>query len=277
MRGLDLVDGHAVTCGLVQPQATRLTALGDVTSRFAVYYSEAGEELAMQAMNLTTLDEAELLGAMAMQSQALERARAAWGELYTRHRRYVYAIVSRAYGSFLGDDGVVDLVCDTFRRAFEWAGRQGDAADVRAQFAAENPDSTRRRVLGWLGAIAQGLFRDRYRQGAAESANHERYLEDWKRSQEQEDEGEARVPADGLRDALAALSATEAEALRISLPWYDLATRSFNVPRGEAARLAELLGVTPEALRKRRHRAITRIEEHLRQAGYAIVEQEEQP
>ena len=65
-------------------------------SRFVVYSSEAGEELAMQAMNLTTLDEAELLGAMAMQSQATERARAAWGELYTRHRRYVYAVVSRA-------------------------------------------------------------------------------------------------------------------------------------------------------------------------------------
>lgn len=227
-------------------------------------------------MKLNTLDEADLLGTMAMQVTALEQARAAWGELFTRHRRYLYVVVSRSYGSFLGEDGVVDLVTDTVRRAYEWAGRQESADRVREQFASKDPDATRRRVLGWLGAIAQGLFRDRYRHGALEAVRLDFYLEDWKHSQEQEAASENTVPADCLAAALADLSPAEAEALRVSLPWYDLDSRSFAVPRGEAARLAEVLGVTPEALRQRRHRAIKRIGEHLRKAGYIAVGQEEQ-
>jgi DNA-directed RNA polymerase specialized sigma24 family protein len=226
-------------------------------------------------MNLTETDEAELLALMATQEATGEQARAAWGELYVRHRRYVYVVVSRAYGSFLGEHGTVDLVCDTFRRAYEWAGRQESAEGVRASFSTETPDSTRRLVLGWLGAIAEGLFRDRYRQEAAERKKRDLYVDDWKLSQDHEEECDHPVPQECLAAALAALSPVEAEALRVSLPWYDLETRSFAVPRGEAARLAEQLGITPEALRQRRHRAIKRIEERLRNAGYIAAGQEE--
>lgn len=227
-------------------------------------------------MNLATHCEAQLLGAMAMQAHAADKARAAWGELFVRHRNYLFVVASRAYGSFLGEDGVVDLVSDTFRRAFEWCGRQPDADLVRAQFTSPDADETRRRVLGWLGAIAQGLFRDRFREESAEAEKADQFHEDWLRSQAEEPEGAPEPSRHHLDAALAALSQNEADALRASLPWYDPDTQSFNVPRGEASRLAELLGTNPETLRQRRHRALQHIREYLEKAGYTFPSQEEE-
>jgi hypothetical protein len=68
-------------------------------------------------MNLTETDEAEFLFVMAMQATEEEQARAACGELFVRNRRYLFAVVSRSYGSILRDDGTADLVCDVFQRA----------------------------------------------------------------------------------------------------------------------------------------------------------------
>lgn len=227
-------------------------------------------------MNLTTLDEAELLGTMAMQAHAADAARAAWGELFVRHRNYLFVVASRAYGSFLGEDGVVDLVSDTFRRAFEWCGRQPDPGQVRAQFTSPDADETRRRVLGWLGAIAQGLFRDRFREVADAAEKADQFHEDWQRCQAEEPEDAPESSRHHLDAALDTLSQHEADALRASLPWYDPDTQSFNLPRGEASRLAELLGTNPETLRQRRHRALQRIKEYLKKAGYTFPSKEEE-
>lgn len=228
-------------------------------------------------MTLAVTSEAELLAVMSIQKHAPEQARAAWGALFERHRRYLFAVVSRSYGTFLGEDGTVDLVCDTFRRAFEWAGRQADPDEVRARFAANDSDSTRRRVLGWLGAIAEQLFRDRYRAESAAKDEFVQFLDQWKASQDHPAEAGDSTLLAHLQAALALLNAPEAEALRASLPWYDLESRMFSVPRGEAARLAAALGTTPENLRQRRHRAIKRIEAHFAQAGYAAVQDKESP
>lgn len=219
--------------------------------------------------------EAELLRRMALRGGDSEQARAAWEELYVRHRRYLYLVVSRAYGSFLGEDGTVDLVVDTFRRAYEWAGRQANSDEVCIRFTGDNPDSTRRRVLGWLGAISERLFKDRFRDHAVEVEEHGRFLEDVKRQQESDWVPDP-LSVTRLHDALAALSPTDADALRVSLPWYDLQSRAFAVPRGEASRLADLLGVSPEVLRQRRHRAIKKLEERLHKTGF-IESGEERP
>lgn len=220
-------------------------------------------------MTLAVTSEAELLALMSMQGRDPERARAAWGELFERHRRYLYAVVSRSYGSFLGEDGTVDLVCDAFRRAFEWAGRQTDSDEVRVRFSANDSDSTRRRVLGWLGAIAEQLFRDRYREQSTAKDEFAQFLDHWKADHEHPAEAGDSTLLAHLQAALALLSGPEAEALRASLPWYDAESRTFAVPRGEAARLSAALGTTPENLRQRRHRAIKRIEAYFEQAGYA--------
>jgi DNA-directed RNA polymerase specialized sigma24 family protein len=219
--------------------------------------------------------EAELLAVMAMQENGGQEARAAWGELFERHRRYLYVVISRAYGSFLGEDGTVDLVCDTFRRAFEWAGRQNSPDEVRASFAAEDADSTRRRVLGWLGAIAQQLFRDRFREDSSNRDALSDFFEQWKSAEDHPAKGSDSMLLRELEVALGTLTEAQAEAVRASLPWYDVESRTFMLPRGEAVRLAAALKTTPDTLRQRRHRGIERIEEHLRQAGYGAETEEE--
>jgi DNA-directed RNA polymerase specialized sigma24 family protein len=220
-------------------------------------------------MNATTASEAELLAVMATQDVRREEARAAWEELYVRHRRYLYVVAARAYRGFLGEDGIVDLVVDTFRRAYEWAGRQGSPDQVRAQFTGSDAESTRRRVLGWLGAIAQQLFRDRFREHASEAAAFSGFLEDQVRGREHPADDSEELPASRLESALAMLNTADADALRVSLPWYDVDSRSFAMPRGEAARVAVLLGVSVDALRKRRHRAIKKLEQYIEGAESA--------
>ncbi len=216
-------------------------------------------------MNQVADSDADLLGHMASQRDDPVRARDAWSELYSRHRRYLFVVARRAYGSFLGEEGTTDLVVDVFHRAFEWAGRQESPDSVRARFEAEDDDATRRQVLGWLGVIAERLFKDRFREGARSASRFDEYLEDFLRCEASNEDGSATENSDAgqMRGALATLDQLDQDVLRLSLPWYDVATRSFAVPRGEGAKLAALIGLSPDAFRQRRHRALRRIEQQL--------------
>ena len=60
-------------------------------------------------MNEAAASKADLLAAMAMQENGGKEARAAWGELFERHHDYIYVVVSRAYGSFPGEDETIAL------------------------------------------------------------------------------------------------------------------------------------------------------------------------
>lgn len=216
-------------------------------------------------MSLQAISDADLLSVMTARAGDRAQAKAAWEELFLRHRRYLFAVLSRSYGSLLGDDGVADLVIDTLRRAYEWASAQVDADAVRARFAGDSHDAVRRRVLGWLGVIAERQFKERFREGAAKRSEFLQFVIDRSRTTDS-----ATSPASPELDAaIAQLSESEAEALRLSLPWYDPVSSSFAVPRGEAARIAAMLMVTPDTLRQKRHRAIKKIAASLREAGYA--------
>jgi DNA-directed RNA polymerase specialized sigma24 family protein len=219
-------------------------------------------------MDLTKSTEADLLAAMTCDAPSAD-ARRAWEELYVRHRRYFFVVVSRCYRTALDEDGAIDLVVDTFRRAYEWARRQKSADVVRECFIGINPDSTRRRVLGWLGAIAQQLFRDRFRERALEAAAFSEFLGDQARGQEDASDDSVEPPPPRLESALAMLNAADADALRLSLPWYDIDSQSFAMPRGEAARVAARIGVSVDALRQRRHRAIKKLEQYMQGAETA--------
>jgi DNA-directed RNA polymerase specialized sigma24 family protein len=210
---------------------------------------------------------------MVLQAGDREQARAAWEELYVRHHRYLYAVAFRAYGSFLGSDGVADLVVDAFRRAYEWAGRQSSPEQVRGRFTGDNPDSTRRRVLGWLGTISERLFKDRFRDHASRLAKQDELVEDL-RLHEESDLSPDPLSVARLQEAIATLSQNEVDALRVSLPWYDLASRSFATPRGEASRLAGLLGISPETLRQRRHQAIRKLGQRLQDMDFTASTKE---
>ena len=210
-------------------------------------------------MNLETTSEAELVGLMADQVRHPDSARSAWEELYRRHVRYVFSVLARTYGTVLRDECLPDLVTDTFRRAYEWSGRQASPSAARERFRGETAEATRRRVLAWLGVIAERLLQDWLRQSNSEPAEFACDVDD-RLEHRSPDEARPASPAlHSLRAALSALSPDEAAALRVCLPWYDVETRSFALPRGEAARIADSLGVKPDTLRQRRYRALKRI------------------
>jgi len=209
--------------------------------------------------------EAELLELMSMQHFEPEAARDAWEELYRRHSRYVAAVVSRALGERArDDDAVFDLVGDAFRTLFDWSARHR-SEDLADRFEAYDPDMARRRVLGFLAVVARRMSA---RQFASTARGHREFLRaDFDNAAAPQDEEADPPPAvehSKLEDVLALLSSDEAEALRVSLPWYQVETGEFAFPRGEAARVAASLGITPEALRQRRSRSLRRLQSILR-------------
>lgn len=102
--------------------------------------------------------EGELLVIMSLPHVDPSQARDAWGETYVHHWRYVSAVAARALGTAGRDaDAVLDVVTETFKVMFEWAGRHGSGEDLRARFQASDRDGVRRRILGFLAVIARRL------------------------------------------------------------------------------------------------------------------------
>ena len=208
-----------------------------------------------------SLDEAELLGVMSRQQVNPEAARNAWGELYRRHARYVSVSVARGYSDSIGGASAVsDVVVDAFQAAFKWAAEQPRREDVLAKFHAPDPDITRRRVLGWLTVIARRLALHRIVQSSSHPAEH--FGCDYDSCPDASEESEP--PPSGyraqLQDALVHLQQGERDVLQLSLQWYDPELRQFNLPRGEAARVAASLGISAGTFRQRRCRALKRLQ-----------------
>jgi DNA-directed RNA polymerase specialized sigma24 family protein len=212
--------------------------------------------------SLADRTEAELLGCMSLQRSDPTAARDAWNELYVRHSRYVFAVVARVFGDPFRDvDAVTDVVSDTFRAAYDWAGRH---ADVAGRFDAPDSETIRRKMLGWLSVTAGRLARDH----VANRGRTPRTFLDGEMDSRPEERDDSEPPASRMRtllqSALEKLSNDELEALRVSLPWYDPCTSAFAFPRGEAAKTASALGIAPDALRQRRFRSLRRLQSLLR-------------
>lgn len=206
--------------------------------------------------------EAELLGVMALQALDADAARDAWSELYCRHSRYVAKVAARALGERARDaDTVADLVNDAFQSVFDWAGRQSRDTDLAERFAASDRDVIRSKVLSFLATVTRRLVAHTF---AAQRRAPREFLHD-DIDQMSAGAGEDTEPPPAtersrLDAVLELLSSDEAEALRVSLPWYQPETGEFAFPRGEAARVAASLGITPEALRQRRSRSLRRLQ-----------------
>jgi len=206
--------------------------------------------------------EAELLGVMALQSLDADAARDAWSELYCRHSRYVAKVAARALGERARDaDTVADLVNDAFHSVFDWAGRQSRNTDLVERFAASDRDVVRSKVLSFLATVTRRLVAHTFT--ARGRAPREFLHDDIDQMSAGASEDTDPPPAtehSRLDAVLELLSSDEAEALRVSLPWYQPETREFAFPRGEAARVAASLGITPETLRQRRCRSLKRLQ-----------------
>lgn len=197
------------------------------------------------------------MGLMAAQRAAPGLARDAWAEMYRRHSRYVTVVIVRAFGDRARDADVAsDIVTDTFRTAFDWTGRQSPGEDLTSRFSASDRDAVRRKVLGFLAVVAKRLAR----RFATEAKGRLEFLRsDPEATDPSTDEG-TETPEPSLTDKmLDLLTFEEAEVLRVSLPWYEPQTGEFAPPRDEAARIASTLGITPDALRQRRHRSLQKL------------------
>jgi len=210
--------------------------------------------------------EAELLGLMSMQHLDPNAARDAWSEMYRRHSRYVAAVVTRAFGERARDADVLsDIVSDAFHTVFDWAGRHGPGESLTDRFGAPDRDVVRRKVLSFLAVVTRRLAT---RSAVLARRAPREFLHDdidqMAAANEQQADPPPAVGRSKLEAVLELLSSEEAEALRVSLPWYQPETGEFAFPRGEAARVAASLSITPEALRQRRCRSLKRLRSLLR-------------
>jgi DNA-directed RNA polymerase specialized sigma24 family protein len=217
-------------------------------------------------MDIPAATDADLLAVMADGTYFSPSAKAALGELFSRHAGYLYAVVRRSYGAVLDEDDIVDVVTDSFLRAAGWAYRLHRPSEVKARFSADTPDGVRRRMLGWFGRIAERLVMSKLSRRAVSASNLAQYLAQYSEAEETP-VASGSVNLRILRAALSALSSEERDALTVSLPWYDVATSQFQLPRGEAASIARHLGVSPDLFRQRRHRALKHLREYFRQSG----------
>ena len=208
--------------------------------------------------------EAELLAVMSMQHFDPSAARAAWSEMYHRHSRYVAAVVTRAFGERVRDaDALSDIVGDAFRTVFDWAGRHGSGENLAERFAAHDRDGVRSKVLGFHAVIARRLAARRFTAHSRRPREFTHSDIEQVASADEDTEPPPATERSKLEVVLELLSSEEAEALRVSLPWYQPETGEFSFPRGEAARVAASLGITPEALRQRRSRSLRRLQKLL--------------
>src|SRR5215472_12343073 len=98
----------------------------------------------------------DLIRCMADQRTDFAAAREAWEHFYLRHRRVLMYMCTSDYGYLLGQDDIMDVVHDTFLKAFVRA----ESFNHRESCEAEVQE---RKCRAWLAAIAENLIRDRFR------------------------------------------------------------------------------------------------------------------
>src|SRR4051812_48318859 len=78
-------------------------------------------------------------------------AREAWGTFYNCHSKFLHGVCHRAYHYTLGNEGVQDLVVETFIRVFE------SGCHVFKPSGVGDSEANRLRVRAWLAQIAKRL------------------------------------------------------------------------------------------------------------------------
>jgi len=151
-----------------------------------------------------------------MASEEPAYARAAWEIFYLRHVKYLFAVAQRAYARLLGgDEGVADLVAETFQTAYEKAHTfRADGINDEAR--------QRLRVRGWLGWIAKRKVQDLLR-GRGQVRLQDLEMEQWqKMSHTNQNRGGPNKGERLVREALATLSEREQMVIRVTFQWYQV-------------------------------------------------------
>ncbi len=208
---------------------------------------------------LTDLDDAALLERIAVNPSAAQDEIEVF---YTRHVRYLFAVVSRQCSGFgLAQHETEDLVQDTFQRAF-------DRASTFRSPESNHPDERRRWTRAWLGRIARNLLLDLLR-GRQETPLGDAMvsLEATPLNESPVSEGTSAINPRlaALEAALADLSEREQDVLRISALHHRAGEQHQRLPNEVSQELARRWNTTNENIRAIRSRAMKKLATRARQ------------
>ncbi|NTW49023.1 MAG: sigma-70 family RNA polymerase sigma factor [Chlorobiales bacterium] len=181
----------------------------------------------------------------------------AFGEFYNRHARYLYFICKRDYQATLGEEGVQDLVQETFIRVYEKAGTfKSDGLTDKEKLTL--------RTHGWLRRIAANLFlsKRRAQTGVPETLLGPDMLAGLAETLPNDEQDSTESPKiTMMKEALSTLSEREREIMQTIYQWYEPGKK---LPSHIVDELTERYKTTPENIRKIRSRARQKIEAYLK-------------
>lgn len=210
---------------------------------------------------ISAASDEELLRLMARKDDSRSVADQAFAEFYNRHRQYLKARLCKAAQSWLDEDGVLDLVQDTFLRVYE------KAHTYKGKGLQDELDE-RKFVRAWLNTIATNLLRDwlRTRKGLRfENFDDEKIVREVDSNLRIAKHARFhRSPATELiHQALDSLSEREQTVLR----FYGLSVspddRQLKSPDAELEELALNLNTSKENIRQIKNRARDKIEKYV--------------
>jgi RNA polymerase sigma factor (sigma-70 family) len=196
--------------------------------------------------------DADLLREMAAEPRGSESCKAAWEEFYIRHRKYLYGVCLKAHGERLGNGRVVELVQDTFVRAYERAKSYIPDDGLDEQMA-------RWRVRGWLGRISENIMRDYFRREPQIVFMEEDELQARENIDPMPEDADSSQRQRRMEQAMETLTEREQDVLRVTAMWYRPGQRQQRLPNSVMTKLASSLNTTPDNVRQIRGRAIRKL------------------
>jgi RNA polymerase sigma factor (sigma-70 family) len=194
--------------------------------------------------------DSELLAQMAETHADRSCAAEAWEEFYRRHYDYLVNVCRSAYLSQIGEGRVLEVVQDSFVKAFR---RACTFRPTVGQSAEEN----RWHVRGWLGTILQNTVCDLYRQEpqVVFAEDIELFPDDEQKKGDDAEES----PIGPLENAFMELEEREREVIRETMFWNNPGARQQRMPSDALQALATRLNTTTTNIRQIRSRAIAKL------------------
>lgn len=206
--------------------------------------------------NTHELSDEELILMMANNKQNLTAARAAWGELYVRHREFIFRVICKKSGNWPGFDDEIrrDFVSEVFIKIYL-------KADTFKSQNLTSRDESRKLVRGWMGTIAERHLYDwgRDNKGILPlSYDDEKNQEEVERAEElplfQPQEASQTV-----KSALEQLNFNERQVLRAYAPYWKGWDVQLIIPDKELTELAQTLGTSKTNIRQIKKRVLDKI------------------
>ena len=195
-----------------------------------------------------------------------QAGREAFAFFYKRHSRWLFRELSRRHASKLVDweDGIEDVVTDTFQRAFRGADTYKTPEGVT------DPKSLERLARGWLGQIGNRAVADVLRLQSRELLLEPDELQEKQVEIEKAElasggeEDEAETPlVSALREELRQLSPIKQDVMAAVEHYFEPAKGKARMSRGAAQALADKWGSKPETIRQIRKRTLDELRSKL--------------